>query len=370
MTFDAATTIDVAADGPPLSAFADAISTMRQRLVARAATLCAERGWRRIALYGAGRHTRLFIRQPWAWNGVEVVAVVDDNAQGSRVGGLCVVHPRALETPVDAVVVSSEVYEAAIAERAAAVFGSRGIPVLRIYGDDPAWECDETAVKRLVERCGVSAADAHWLVENRMERHDATLPVLPPARTEMHLRRYELAATMAPGKRVLDAACGTGYGSSMLLRQGEAGIVIGVDIDAATIDYARRRFTSPGLEFRTASATRTGLPDASVDLVTSFETIEHMSDPTALLAEFSRVLAPGGRLVLSTPNDWGLTDFHAHSFGPEEFRTLVANEFHPLRWLAQRAGDTPVLENLPPGVFPVNVPGWRAETLMVIAEKK
>ena len=297
MSIDATTSVDTQTEDAAVAAFADAVGTMRRRLVARAAAACAERGWRRIALYGAGRHTRMFIRQPWMWHGVEVVAVLDDTPRGARIGGLPVQHPNDLARHVDAVVVSSEIYEAAIHERALALFRPRGIPVVRIYGDDPAWEDDQSTVRRLVDTCGIDAADAHWLVANRMERHDATLPVLPPARTELHLRRYEVAATMAAGKRVLDAACGTGYGSSFLLRQGGAASVLGVDIDPQTIAYATRRFGAPGLGFRVASATRTGVPDASIDLVTSFETIEHVDDPTALLAEFRRGLAPGGGVV-------------------------------------------------------------------------
>jgi ubiquinone/menaquinone biosynthesis C-methylase UbiE len=242
--------------------------------------------------------------------------------------------------------------------------------VLRIYGDTPAWEPDEAAVRRLVDLCGVPEPDARWLVANRTERHDATLPVLPPERTELHLRRYELACPMVDARRVLDAACGTGYGASLLMKQGKAASVVGVDIDAASIAYAQRRFAAPGIEFRQASALHTGLVDASIDVVTSFETIEHMDDPGALLREFSRVLRPGGRVVISTPNDWGLTAFHAQSFRPEAFRALVEGVFAPVRWLGQRAGDAPSLDGLPAGIFETDDRRWRAETLIFVGEKR
>jgi 2-polyprenyl-3-methyl-5-hydroxy-6-metoxy-1,4-benzoquinol methylase len=345
------------------------LARTKARMVNRVAQECAARGWRRVALFGAGRHTRLFIRQPWGWHGVRIVGVIDDAPTADRIAGVPVVRPEDFTEHVDAVVVSSDTYEGAIAARAAEVFGPRAVPVVRIYGEEPAWEPDEAAVRRLTQLHAVSDRDARWLVANRRERHDATLPVLPPARTELHLRRYDLAATLARGRRVLDAACGTGYGASLLRAQGAAASVLGIDIDPDTIDYARRRFGAPGVEFRIASAASTGLADASVDLVTSFETIEHMEDPETLLAEFVRVLRPGGTLVLSTPNDWGLTEFHAHSFTPDQFRRLAEKHVRCETWLGQRAGDVPALDAYPAGIFPVDEDAGDAETLLVIARK-
>ncbi len=354
----------------PNAVAADDVARLKSRLVGRVAEECARRGWNRIALYGAGRHTRLYIRQPWGWHGVRVVAVVDDDPRAERIGGVSVVRPEELRERVDAVVVSSDRYEGMIAERAAAVFGARGIPVLRIYGDEPTWEADAVATRRLIEKCGVTESDARWLVANRVERHDATLPVLPPARTELHLRRYELAAALVKGKRVLDAACGTGYGAAVLMEQGCAAGVVGVDIDAEAAAYARRRFGSEGVEFRVCSAAETGLLDESIDVVTSFETIEHMSEPGELLAEFARVLRPGGTLVLSTPNNWGVKHFHEHSFTPETLREIVERRFRVIQWIGQRAGDVPALDGLPAGMFPLAESAWEAETLMAVAEKR
>lgn len=362
-----------AASAPEMPvAAADAIARLKQRLVARVASACAAQGWRRIALYGAGRHTRLYIRQPWAWHGVRVVAVLDDDPTVIRISGAPVMRPDELAEPIDAVVVSSDRCEREIAARAATIFESRNIPVLRIHGDDPAWEDDATTIRRLVQQCAVSETDARWLVANRAERHDATLPMLPPARTELHLRRYDLAAAMVRAKRVLDAACGTGYGGAHLVDQGEAASVVGVDIDAHAVAYARRRFGAdrPNIEYRACSAAATGLPDHSVDVVTSFETIEHVPDPDALLAEFARVLVPGGRLIMSTPNDWGLTAHHVHSFTPDSLRASIDRYFTAQQWLGQRAGDVPALDTLPAGMFPLADSMWDAETLIVIARRE
>lgn len=348
----------------------ETIARLKARLIARSAEFCASRGWRRIALYGAGRHTRLHIRQPWAWHGVQIVVVIDDEPATERIGGVPVRRPADVVEHFDAIIVSSECYEGAIHARAQEIFGARGTPILRIYGDEPAWQNDDVTVDRLVRECGVVESDARWLVANRRERHDATLPMLPPARTELHLRRYELASKFARSKRVLDAACGTGYGAALLVDQGEAARVIGVDLDPAAADYARRRFGRSTIEFRQASAAATGLPDGSVDLVTSFETIEHVPDPDAVIAEFARVLTPGGRLVISTPNDWGLTEFHAHSFTPDTLRRVVSTRFTILQDLGQRAGNTPARDDLPPGMFPMDDHAPAAETLLIVADKR
>lgn len=348
-------------------ALMDERAAARWRLVARAAALCAERGHRRIALYGAGRHTRTYIRQPWSWHGVRVVAVLDDEPMVERIGGVRVVRPGAVTAPVDAVVVSSDCYEREIYGRARAVFGPLGIPVVRIYGDEPEWEEDAVVVRRLIETCGVPEADARWLVANRSERHDATLPMLIPARTEMHLRRYELAASYARGRRVIDAACGTGYGAAFLVDQAGATGVVGVDVDPGAVRYAARVHCRPGVSFRCAAAERTGEADGSAGLVTSFETIEHVDEPRALLAEFARVLSPGGRLVISTPNDRGLTEFHAHSLTPGAFRGLLEERFRIEGWLGQRAGDAPATDGLPAGMFALEDDRWQAETLLAVA---
>lgn len=110
--------------------------SLRSRLVELTAQVCAARGLRRIALYGAGRHTESILPGPWPAAGVQVVAVLDDHAPANRasIAGVPIVRPEALPVPVDAVVVSSDRFEEAIAARAAAFFAPRGVPVLKLYG--------------------------------------------------------------------------------------------------------------------------------------------------------------------------------------------------------------------------------------------
>src|SRR5207249_9324746 len=103
---------------------------------------------------------------------------------------------------------------------------------------------------------------------------------------------------LVPEKRVLDIACGEGYGSAALARAGAASVV-GVDISAEACEHARRKY---GVDARVGRADRIPLPAGSIDVIVSFETIEHVERPESFLNECVRVLAPGGALILSTPN--------------------------------------------------------------------
>lgn len=114
-----------------------------------------------------------------------------------------------------------------------------------------------------------------------------------------HLRRYLLAQSYVQGKRVLDIACGTGYGSDILAKGG-ARHVLSFDLSAEALRYARQRWQAS--YFSQADALQLPLAEHSLDVIVSFETLEHLPDPQAFLAEARRVLVPQGILILSTPN--------------------------------------------------------------------
>jgi len=116
-----------------------------------------------------------------------------------------------------------------------------------------------------------------------------------------HRTRYEWAARLAQGRRVADAACGTGYGAQQLLAGG-AVQVDGYDVSVDAIEEARRLHAAPGARFEVADVTRLPTQDRTYDLFLSFETIEHIQDDIALLREVKRVLKPDGTFLCSTPN--------------------------------------------------------------------
>ena len=153
-----------------------------------------------------------------------------------------------------------------------------------------------------------------------------------------HWHRYVFARAFARGKRVLDAACGEGYGSALLAQ--DASDVLGVDIAAAAVDHAHARYANrANLRFRQGDCTALDLADASVDLVVSFETIEHVAAQEALVAGFARVLAPDGVLILSSPDKRTYHDvagfrneFHVRELYREELLALLKPHF-PLVYL-------------------------------------
>jgi len=156
-----------------------------------------------------------------------------------------------------------------------------------------------------------------------------------------HWHRYCAVADIARGRRVLDAACGEGYGSALLARGAVS--VIGVDVGAEAIAHAQSRYSSPNLTYVRASVAALPLASASIDLVVSFETIEHLAEQREMLAEFRRVLACEGVLVLSSPNrpvyneSGDVTNgFHVRELDRDELKTLLDAAFPQQAWYAQR----------------------------------
>ena len=121
-----------------------------------------------------------------------------------------------------------------------------------------------------------------------------------------HVHRYVFARELVAGRRVLDAACGEGYGSALLAET--ASRVSGVDVSAQAVEHATERYSAANLEFHQADCLALPFPDDQFDCVVSFETLEHLENHEQLLAEFRRVLRPGGFLLVSTPDKAIYTD--------------------------------------------------------------
>jgi SAM-dependent methyltransferase len=159
----------------------------------------------------------------------------------------------------------------------------------------------------------------------------------------IHLKRYEFAAPHCEGKDVLDAACGVGYGSAALARA--AARVVGADVDAEAIAYARERYAAPNVEFVVADLHDPPFGDRVFDAVVSFETIEHLRAPELFVRHAARMLRDGGIFIASTPHAERTTTapdnpFHEIEFSREDFEQLLRGRFADVELYGQRRRQT------------------------------
>ena len=134
-----------------------------------------------------------------------------------------------------------------------------------------------------------------------------------------HVARYRWAAQAAPGRSVLDAGCGTAYGTRILSEAG-ASDVVGIDIAEAVLDAVRPDMPT-GVRLDAGDIRELPFGDDRFDLVVCFEVIEHVEDPFSVLDELVRVMAPGGLLAISSPNRGVYqpgNPHHCHEFRPDE----------------------------------------------------
>jgi 2-polyprenyl-3-methyl-5-hydroxy-6-metoxy-1,4-benzoquinol methylase len=164
---------------------------------------------------------------------------------------------------------------------------------------------------------------------------ERTLPDVPAENYwfRRHLAVYEWIARQLAGKRVIDMACGEGYGSEVLARR--AAEVLGVDANPEAHEHARLRYVRPNLRFERGLVDTFGEP-GSCDAVVFLQTIEHVHDPVAVLEHLGSLLALGGVAYVSTPNVLTLAPpgaersgnpWHLKEYRAGEFRELCAAAF-------------------------------------------
>ncbi len=143
-----------------------------------------------------------------------------------------------------------------------------------------------------------------------------------------HINRYLVAKDLVKGKTILDIASGSGYGSSILAQTAKK--VIGVDNNSSAVRYASDNYKAKNLNFMVGDAIKIPLEDNSLEIVTSFETIEHIADYNRFMEEVKRVLKPDGLFVISTPNVREFAKgnhFHLHEFEHKELLSLIHKYF-------------------------------------------
>lgn len=155
-----------------------------------------------------------------------------------------------------------------------------------------------------------------------------------------HYLRYVLAASLAAGKDVLDIASGEGYGSFLLSSRARS--VVGVDVSQDAVANAVATYSAGNLRYLVGDAADIPLPDASVDMVVSFETIEHHERQEEMMAEIRRVLRPGGLLMLSSPERavnedlCGHNPYHVKELYRDELEALIRRYFSRYAFWGQR----------------------------------
>ena len=162
---------------------------------------------------------------------------------------------------------------------------------------------------------------------------ERTLPDVPAENYwyRRHLAVYEWIAPRVAGLRVVDLACGEGYGSAVLARA--AAVVVGIEPNPEACEHARARYARHGLVFRRDLAETFAEP---CDAVVFLQTVEHVADPDAVLAHLREQLAPGGVAYVSTPNVLTLAPrgqprsdnpWHVREYRPPELAELCARHF-------------------------------------------
>lgn len=155
-----------------------------------------------------------------------------------------------------------------------------------------------------------------------------------------HLHRYAIVTEYIRNKTILDIACGEGYGSNLMSQY--ASFIYGVDIDRVTIEHAKVKYEKDNLRFIEGSTSRIPMDEDSVDVVVSFETLEHHDEHVKMFEEIKRVLRPNGMLIISTPDKYYYSDirkyknpYHIKELYKSDFIALINNFFTTAQILSQ-----------------------------------
>lgn len=170
------------------------------------------------------------------------------------------------------------------------------------------------------------------------------IPALMGGQIEVeHMQRYKSVLRLVEGKKVLDAACGAGYGSALM--SSVAKEVTGIDISSEAIFYDNERYGHiSNLKYIEASIAELPFEDNLFDVIISFETIEHVNEnlQNMFLKEIKRCLKSDGVLVMSSPDKRTYSDllnfnneYHVKEFYLDEFKRFLSSSFKHVEFYYQ-----------------------------------
>lgn len=286
------------------------------------AVLADWRGRGSIVVFGAGAHTHKIL--PALTDMADRIAGIADDSpavHGRPIGRWRVCDPAELiDEGIGGILVSSDMQQATLEARLRSTYGDR-CAIMTLYRapdvDGPSLpNSGERQIGRTLEEIEIGhRARYYWALQHLTE-----------------------------GARVLDAACGNGYGSYILAGGGMR--VIGVDVCAEAIAFARHYYAGPSISYRIGavgdgrSLSQVASEHGAFDAVVSMETVEHLERPEAFIANVRTVLRPGGSFFFSTPNarQMALADapFHRRHFETGEVLDLLNKAgFERIQWFGQ-----------------------------------
>lgn len=181
-----------------------------------------------------------------------------------------------------------------------------------------------------------------------------------------HTGRYRLATEYIENNAtVLDMACGVGYGTYIISTETNCNQILAVDISKEAIDYANKFYNSSKITYRQDNCLTTKLDSNSFDVIVSFETIEHINEDRSLISRFFDALKPGGKLLISTPNQLEMPfepdtfPFHIKHYTPDEFTDLLETGGFSIEKVFSQ----------PDNMSSLIIPGWKGKFNIVVCSK-